>query len=49
MSNLLHTVIPAAVTVLVGYQGALTRTNRLRKSIRTATRAGSPSRPMSRS
>jgi hypothetical protein len=34
MSNLLQTVIPAAVTFLVGYQGALTRTSRLRKSIR---------------
>jgi hypothetical protein len=28
MSNLLQTVIPAAVTFLVGYQGALTRTGR---------------------
>jgi hypothetical protein len=36
MSNLLQTVIPAAVTFLVGYQGALTRTSRLRKSIRAA-------------
>lgn len=34
MGNLLQTVIPAAVTFLVGYQGALTRTSRLRKSIR---------------
>jgi hypothetical protein len=34
MSNLLQTVIPAAATFLVGYQGALTRTSRLRKSIR---------------
>jgi hypothetical protein len=34
MSNLLQTVIPAAVTFLVGYQGALTRTSRLCKSIR---------------
>ena len=34
MTNLLQTVIPAAVTFLVGYQGALTRTSRLRKSIR---------------
>jgi hypothetical protein len=34
MSNLLQTVIPAAVTFLVGYRGALTRTSRLRKSIR---------------
>jgi hypothetical protein len=34
MSDLLQTVIPAAVTFLVGYQGALTRTSRLRKSIR---------------
>ena len=30
MSNLLQTVIPAAVTFLVGYQDALTRTSRLR-------------------
>ena len=29
-----QTVIPAAVTFLLGYQGALTRTSRLRKSIR---------------
>jgi hypothetical protein len=34
MSNLLRTVIPAAVTFFVGYQGALTCTTRLRKSIR---------------
>jgi hypothetical protein len=34
MSNLLQTVIPAAVTFLVGYQGALTRTSRLGKSVR---------------
>jgi hypothetical protein len=34
MSNLLQTVIPAAVTFLGGWQGALTRTSRLRKSIR---------------
>jgi hypothetical protein len=33
MSNRLQTVIPAAATFLVGYQGALTRTSRLRKSI----------------
>jgi hypothetical protein len=33
MSNLLQTVIPAAATFLVGYQGALTRTSRLCKSI----------------
>ena len=54
MTNLLQTVIPAAVTFLVGYQGALTRTSRLRKSIRAdmdmlalsrrATRAEPPSR-----
>jgi hypothetical protein len=37
MSNLLQTVVPAAVTFLVGYQGALTRTSRLRKSIRADT------------
>jgi len=34
MSNLLQTVIPAPVTFLVGYQGALTCTSPLRKSIR---------------
>jgi hypothetical protein len=34
MNGLLQTVVPAAVTFLVGYQGALTRTSRLRKSIR---------------
>jgi hypothetical protein len=57
MSNLLQTVIPAAVTFLDGYQGALTRTSRLRKSIRAdmdmlhalpdghPSRAPSPGRP----
>jgi hypothetical protein len=59
MSNLLQTVIPAAATFLVGYQGGLTPTSRLRKSIRAdmemldalrrATRAEPPSRPTSRS
>jgi hypothetical protein len=34
MSGLLQTVIPAAATFLVGYQGALTRTSRLRKNVR---------------
>ena len=55
MSNLLQTVIPAAVTFLVGYQGALTRTSRLRKSIRAdmemldALSEGHPSRATGRS
>jgi hypothetical protein len=54
MSNLLQTVIPAPVTFLVGYQGALTCTSRLRKSIRAdmdmldALPDGHPSRAPSR-
>jgi hypothetical protein len=51
MNDLLQVVIPAALTVLVTYQGALSSTSRLRRNIKvdldllTALPAGHPSRP----